>query len=204
MFILGRKLGMSQIFDEKGEVIPITLIEAGPCSVVQIKNKEKDGYEAVQIGFGAKKQKRTSRAEKGHFQKAGLKENFRYLCEFKNRSSLKAGQIIDVSSFKSGDTVKIIGISKSKGFQGVVKRHGFKGSPASHGTKHSLRAPGSIGSSFPERVLKGQKMAGRMGGDRVIVRGLRIGEVDKENNLLAVKGAVPGRKGALLEIIKID
>ena len=175
-FILGKKIGMTQIFNKGGQVIPVTLIEAGPCQVVQIKTKEKDGYQAVQIGFA------------GHLR------------EFKAKD-LKIGQQIDASIFQEGEIVKIAGISKGKGFQGVVKRHGFSGFPASHGTKHGLRAPGSIGSSFPERVWKGKKMAGRMGAERVMVQGLKIVQVDKENNLLAIKGAIPGRKGTLLEIV---
>ena len=175
-FILGKKIGMTQIFNKGGQVIPVTLIEAGPCQVVQVKTKEKDGYQAVQIGFA------------GHLR------------EFKAKD-LKIGQQIDASIFQEGEIVKIAGISKGKGFQGVVKRHGFSGFPASHGTKHGLRAPGSIGSSFPERVWKGKKMAGRMGAERVMVQGLKIVQVDKENNLLAIKGAIPGRKGTLLEIV---
>ena len=167
---------MSQIFDKDGQVIPVTLIEAGPCRVAQVKTKEKDGYQAVQIDF------------EGHLKEFAGKD-------------LKNGQQIDVSIFQEGEIVKIAGISKGKGFQGVVKRHGFSGFPASHGTKHGLRAPGSIGSSFPERVWKGRKMAGRTGAERVMVQGLKIVQVDKENSLLAVKGAVPGRKGALLEIV---
>jgi large subunit ribosomal protein L3 len=199
-FILGKKLGMSQIFDEQKKIVPVTLIEAGPCFVVQLKTKEKDGYQAVQIGFEEIKDKNIKKPQKGHFKKAGLVKGFRYLIEFAN-SSLKIGGKIDVSMFQEGEIVKVSGVSKGKGFQGVVKRHGFSGFPATHGTKHGLRAPGSIGSSWPERVFKGRKMAGRMGGQRVTASGLKIVRIDKENNLLAVRGAVPGRKGTLLEII---
>jgi len=199
-FILGKKIGMTQVFNEKGQVVPVTLIEAGPCSVVQVRTKEKDGYSAVQIGFGEIKDKKIKKPQKGHFKKANLEKGFRYLMEFPD-NDLKIGDKIDVSIFQEGEIVKVTGISKGKGFQGVVKRHGFSGFPASHGTKHGLRAPGSIGSSFPERVWKGKKMAGRMGGERVAVQGLKIVQIDKENNLLAVKGAVPGKKGVLLEII---
>jgi large subunit ribosomal protein L3 len=188
-FILGKKLGMSQVFNREGRIVPVTLIEAGPCQVVQVKTREKDGYQAVQIGFEEITDKKVKKPQKNHFKKAGLDKNFRHLKEFPN-SHLEIGHKIDVSIFQEGETVKIAGLSKGKGFQGVVKRHGFSGFPASHGTKHGLRAPGSIGSSFPERVWKGRKMAGRMG-------------VDKENNLLAVKGAVPGKKGTLLEIVAI-
>jgi large subunit ribosomal protein L3 len=191
-FILGLKISMSQMFDEKGNVVPLTLIEAGPCQVTQIKTKEKDGYETVQVGFKKIiKQKKIKRPMK--------KKPFRFLREFKN-GEFKIGQEIDVSIFQEGDKVKVSGISKGKGFAGVVKKWGFHGRPATHGTKHELRTPGSVGTSFPERVIKGRKMPGRMGGARVTVRNLKIVKVDKENNLLAIKGAIPGRKGILLEI----
>ncbi len=199
-FILGKKIGMSQIFDENGQVVPVTLVEAGPCPVVSVKTEEKDGYSAVQIGFDNIKEKNVRKPQKGHFKKAGLKKNYRYLKEFKN-SDLKINDIIKVSIFNQGEIVRVSGISKGKGFQGVVKRHGFSGFPASHGTKHGLRAPGSIGSAFPQRVFKGKKMAGRMGNDRITVDGLKIAQIDEEENLLAIKGAIPGRKETLLEII---
>ena len=191
---------MTQIFNKKGHVIPVTLIEAGLCFAIQNKTKEKDGYQSVQIGFEEIKDRKTKKPQKGHFKKANLEKNFRYLREFKN-SNLKTGQKIDVSLFNPGEIVRVTGISKGKGFQGVVKRHGFSGFPASHGTKHGLRAPGSIGSAWPQRVFKGRKMAGRMGSDRITVQGLEIAQVDKDNNLLAIKGAVPGKRGTLLEII---
>jgi len=199
-FILGKKIGMSQIFGEDGKVIPVTLVEAGPCPVVQVKTRDKDGYSSVQIGFGDIKEKNTKKPQKGHFKKASLKKNYRYLREFKD-SDLKIGQTVTVSIFNKGETVDVSGISKGKGFQGVVKRHGFSGFPASHGTKHGLRAPGSIGSAFPQRVFKGKKMAGRMGSDRITLKGLKIAQIDEDNNLLAIKGAVPGRKGTLLEMV---
>jgi len=199
-FILGKKLGMSQVFDKEGRVVPVTLVKAGPCSVIQAKTKDKDGYQAVQVGFEKISSKKVKKPQKGHFSKADSKRYFRYLREFKN-SDLKTGDKIDVSVFNVGDAVRVSGISKGKGFQGVVKRYGFKGGPASHGTKHTKRAPGSIGSAFPQRVFKGKKMAGRMGSERITVKGLKIVQVDEENNLLAIKGAVPGRKGTLLEII---
>lgn len=193
-FILGLKLGMSQVFNEKGRVLPVTLIEAGPCEVLQIKTQEKDGYTAVQVGF--KKIEKKKKIKKTMKDKA-----FRYLREFKDESKdFKKGQKIDVSIFEKGDTVKVAGTSKGKGFQGVVKRWGFAGRPATHGTKHELRTPGSTGSRFPQRVIKGKKMPGRMGRERVTVKNLKVLEIDKESNLLAVKGAVPGRKGTLLEI----
>ncbi len=209
-FILGLKIGMSQIFDENGNMIPVTLIEAGPCEVTQIKTKEKprtspacggtvrgrDGYEAIQIGFQKLKEKKIKKPQKS--------KPFRYLREFIGDidiSKYKIGEKIDVSVFQEGEPVKISGISKGKGFQGVVKRWHFKGrASVTHGTKHELRTPGSTGSSYPERVVKGKKMAGRMGFERVTVKNLKIVKIDKENNLIAVKGAVPGRKGTLLEI----
>ena len=191
---------MSQIFDKEGKVIPVTLIEAGPCPVTQVKTKAKDKYTAVQIGFLPKK-KRIKKTEKG--------KEFKFLREFrvdesKDSSSpsllLRKSSVIEASIFQEGDIVKISGISKGKGFQGVVKRWGFAGRGSSHGVKHEARTPGSVGTSFPERVIKGRKMAGRMGYERVTVKNLKVVKVDAENNLLAVKGAVPGRRGTLLEI----
>jgi large subunit ribosomal protein L3 len=193
-FILGKKLKMSQVFEpEEGRVIPVTLIEAGPCIVAQIKNQDKDGYGAVQIGF-ISKTKKIKKTEKG--------KEFRYLREQKteNKEQYKVGDKLDVSIFQEGDKIKISGISKGKGFQGGVKRWGFAGRGASHGVKHEARAIGSVGSRFPQRVIKGRKMPGRMGSDRVTVKNLKIIKIDKENNLLTVKGAVPGPKGSLLEI----
>jgi len=193
-FILGKKLGMSQIFDKQGNQIPVTLVTAGPCKVVQIKTKEKDGYEAIQVGFEEIKSKKRIKKPLSH-------KPFKYLREFKGDiSKYKVGDKINVSIFQEGDIVKISGISKGKGFQGVVKRWGFSGLPASHDTKHEARAPGSIGSRFPQRVIKGKKMPGRMGGERVTIKNLKVVKVDSENNLLAIKGAVPGRRGTLLEI----
>ena len=200
-FILGLKLGMSQVFDEKGRVIPVTLIEAGPCQVLQLKSKEKDGYQAVQIGF-------KEISKKKNIKKPMVKKPFKYLKEYKipacagrQDTKYKLQDKIDVSIFQEGDRLKISGISKGKGFAGAVKRWGFKGkATATHGTKHDHRTLGSVGSSFPERVIKGKKMPGRMGSERTTVKNLKVIKIDKENNLLAIKGAVPGRKGALLEI----
>ncbi len=194
-FILGKKIEMSQMFDEKGKVIPVTLIEAGPCYVAQIMTKEKDKYESIQIGFEKLKDKKVKKPQK--------KKPYRYLKEFEyqeTKEGLKVGDKIDVSIFKEGDKVKISGISKGKGFAGVVKRWGFHGQTATHGTKHEERTIGSIGSAFPQRVIKGKKMPGRMGTERVTVKNLKIVKVDVENNLIAVKGAIPGRRGTLLEI----
>jgi large subunit ribosomal protein L3 len=194
-FIIGRKLEMTQIFDEKGNVTPVTLIEAGPCQVTQVKTKEIDGYEAIQVGFEKiEKQKKIKKTMKGKEFKC-LKEQ-----RTEQEEQLKEGDKIDVSIFKEGEVVNISGISKGKGFAGVVKRWHFKGQFKTHGTKEKWRSPGSIGCRFPQRVIKGKKMAGRMGGERTTVKNLKIAKVDKENNIIAVRGAVPGRKGTLLEI----
>lgn len=201
-FILGEKLGMSQIFDSDGNVMPVTLVEATPNVVLHVKTKDKDGYEAIQVGFGIRKAKNIRKPQRGHFKDLG---NFRYVREFRILQAADyklpaLGEKIDVSVFKEGDLVKVSGTSKAKGFQGVVKRHGFHGAPATHGTKHAHREPGSIGATWPQRVIKGRRMAGRMGGEKVSVRNLKIVKVDTEKNLLAIKGAVPGRRGTLLEI----
>lgn len=194
---------MTQIFDADNQVIPITLIQAGPCFVTQKRSKDKDGYVAVQIGYEeVKKEKKLAKAQRGHLAKASVK-NLKHLKEFKIDSSeqeYEIGAEIKADIFTSGDRIKIIGTSKGKGFAGVVKRHHFGGGPASHGQKHSLRAPGSIGATFPERVPKGRRMAGRMGGERSTVEGSEIVKVDVENNIIAVKGAVPGNRGSLVLI----
>jgi large subunit ribosomal protein L3 len=195
-FILGKKIKMAQIFDKEGRVIPVTIIEAGPCKVLGIKNKEKDNYEAIELGFEEIKKRNKL---KGHLKK----KPFRYIKEFKGDiSQYKIGDIIDLSVFKEGDKVKVSGISKGKGFQGAVKRWGFSGRDKTHGVKHEHRTLGSVGSSWPERVIKGRKMPGRTGGKRVTIKNLEIVKIDKEKNLLAIKGAVPGRRGTLLEIRK--
>lgn len=191
-FILGQKLKMSQVFDDKGNVVPVTLIEAGPCKVLEIKTKERDGYNALQVGF-----KKIEKKKK--IKKPMEKKPFRFLREFKN-GEYKVGDKIDVSVFQEGDLVKVSGISKGKGFQGAVKRWGFSGGGASHGVKHEHRTLGSVGTSFPERVIKGRKMPGRMGFERMTVKNLKVVKIDKENNLLVIKGAVPGSRGTLLEI----
>ncbi|HHE76840.1 MAG TPA: 50S ribosomal protein L3 [Candidatus Parcubacteria bacterium] len=200
-FILGKNLGMSQMFDEKGNVIPVTLIEAGPCYITQIKTEEKDGYKAIQIGFEKLKEKKVKKPQKN--------KPYRYIREFrvdKNKnddidlSKIKINDKIDVSVFQEGDKLKISAVSKGKGFAGAMKKWGFHGQSASHGVKHTERAIGSIGSMFPQRVWKGKKMPGRMGSQRVTVKNLKLVKVDPENGLLAVKGSVPGRKGSLLEI----
>lgn len=193
---------MSQIFDNGGNVVPITVVAVAPHVVLRTKSKEKDGYVATVVGFGKKKEKNIHRAEKGLFKDLG---NFRFLREIrgKNDTDLERGTKIDASIFQEGDKISVSGISKAKGFQGVVKRHGFHGAPKTHGTKHAHREPGSIGGRGGRaggRVAKGMKMAGRMGGERVTVRNLKIVKVDIENNVLAIRGAVPGRRGTLLEI----
>ncbi|MEK7152236.1 MAG: 50S ribosomal protein L3 [Patescibacteria group bacterium] len=197
-FILGTKEEMSQIFTEDGTAIPVTLLSAGPVVVTQVKTGEKDGYEAVQVGYGAKNPRNINKAEKGHFKGLG---NFRYVKEFRTAlGGIKVGDSFDVSSFEPGDVVEVSGVSKGKGFQGVVKRHGFHGGPRTHGQKHSEREPGSIGATGPQRVFKGTRMGGRMGADRVTVKRLKVVAIDKENNVMAVSGAIPGRRGTVIEI----
>lgn len=192
-FILGKKIGASQVFDEKGNVIPVTWIEAGPCFITQLKAEKTDGYSALQLGF-EKKAKNVKKTEKG--------KEFKYLREQRTENSkkFKLGDKIDNSIFKEGEFINVSGISKAKGFQGVVKRWGFAGQKKTHGTKHATRQPGSIGAGGPEKVLKGKKMAGRTGGRRVTVKNIEVVKIDRDKNLIAVKGAVPGRKGTLLEI----
>jgi large subunit ribosomal protein L3 len=197
-FLIGTKQNMTQIFDADGRVYPATVLSAGPVVVTQIKNKEKDGYEAVQVGYGEKKAKNISKAQK----KLG---NFRGFREFRNGDEeYKIGDKIDTTVFNEGDFVNISAMSKGKGFQGVVKRHGFHGGPRTHGQKHSEREPGSIGAGGLQRVLKGMKMAGRMGGDRITVKNLKVLQVDKDSGTLVVSGAVPGRRGTLVEIRKAN
>ena len=201
-FILGTKIGMTQVFEEDGKVVPVTVVEVGPNVVIQVRTKEKDGYEAVQVGTGTKKAKNINKPQKGHLKNLGT---FKYLKEVKTIKSsdeqeFKIGDKVDASVFEIGDKVKVTGISKGKGFQGVMKRHGFSGMPHSHGHHHVARHAGSIGQRFPQHTLKGMRMAGRMGHDQVTTRGLKIVRVDIENGLLAIKGAVPGNRGQLLII----
>ncbi len=201
-FILGKKIEMSQIF--KGDkVVPVTKIQAGPCLVTQIKTQEKDGYEAVQIGFA--KKRRNTKSLLGHLKKGSAnKEYNRYLKEFKTeKSDLKPGDKIKVDIFQPGDKIKVVGTSKGKGFQGVVRRHGFHGASATHGTKDQERMPGSIGATGPARVFKGKKMPGRMGGQQTTVKVLEVVKVVPEENMLLVKGAVPGARNSLLEITQV-
>ncbi len=198
---------MVQCFDEDGTVIPATLIQAGPVIVVQVKNTEKDGYNAVQVGFEEQKKERANKAHLGHvlpsnLGQAGKTGAYKHLHEFRDENlSLNIGDTLTVEPFLKGDIVSVSGISKSKGFQSVIKRYGFKGGPRTHGQKHSEREPGSIGGGLRNRVPKGMRMGGRMGGDKITVKNLKIVSVDKENNMILVKGAIPGRRGTLVEII---
>ena len=189
--MIGKKLGMSQIFDDAGLAHPVTVIEVGPCVVTQVKTQENDGYEAVQLGFGL--DSRLNRPERGHRQASGFMSRTLREVEADNASEFSVGQVIKADTFAEGDLVDVIGTSKGRGFQGGVKRHGFSGGPKTHGQSDRLRAPGSIGSSAtPGRVFKGLRMAGRMGNDRVTVQNLKVLRVDVERNLLLVEGSVPG------------
>jgi large subunit ribosomal protein L3 len=198
--ILGRKLGMTQVFDpETGGVTPVTVVEAGPCPVVQVKTSETDGYDAVQLAFEPVADRKISKAERGHLAKAEAAAH-RHLVEFRGTSELIVGETVTVEAFEPGERVKVAGVSVGKGFQGTIKRHNFGRGPVSHGS-HNVRKPGSIGASAtPSRVFKGMKMAGRMGGERVTQTGLVVHEVDAERNLLLIKGSVPGPKSGLVEI----
>lgn len=201
--IIGKKIGMTSVYSAEGKNIPCTVIEAGPCVVTQIKTVETDGYEAVQVGYGEKREKSTSKPLAGHFKKAGVTPK-QHLVEFALEGEVKLGEEFKVDQFEENDWVDVTGTSKGKGFQGVVKRHGFGGvGQATHGQHNRLRAPGSIGaSSYPSRVFKGMRMAGRTGGDRVKVENLQVLKVLPEKNLLVVKGSVPGAKGSILIIEK--
>ena len=198
-FILAKKEYMTQIFNNEGQVIPVTVLSAGPITVTQVKDLQRDGYKAIQVGFGAKKEKRTSKALKGHFKNLGP---FAHLKEFavSDDSQFSVGDTILADTFAPGDIVVVSGISKGKGFQSVIKRHGFKGGPRSHGQKHSEREPGSIGGGLRNKVPKGMRMAGRTGGDRITTKNLKIVQVDSVNNQILISGAVPGRRGTLVEV----
>lgn len=201
-FILGKKVGMSQVFiegEKETKVVPVTLVEADSCYVTQVKNKEKDGYEAVQVAF--EESKKVNKPMAGHLGAVG--KFFKFLREFRTdeESKMNVGDKVDVTIFEAGDKVKVTGITKAKGFQGAMKRHGFRGGPATHGQKHSKRRVGSIGATYPERVIKGKRMAGRMGGDQLTQVGLEIVRVDADKNLLLIKGCVPGNIGSLLKVM---
>ena len=202
--LIGKKIGMTSIFDENGKNIPCTVIEAGPCIVTQVRTEEVDGYSALQLGFDDKTEKHTVKAEEGHFKKANTAAKKRVV-EFKYfEEEHKLGDVVTVDIFQEGDFVDVAGTSKGKGFQGVVKRHGFGGvGQATHGQHNRLRAPGSVGaSSYPSRVFKGMRMAGRMGGEKVTVQNLRILKVVADKNLLVVKGCVPGHTNSYVIIEK--
>ena len=202
--LIGRKIGMTRIFDEEGVQVPVTVVEAGPCPVVQVRSDEVDGYRAVQLGWGSKKAKRTPRAEMGHATKAGLEAAPRLMREFRleNGEEYEVGQELTVELFEAGDRVKVTGRSKGRGFQGVVKRHGFSGRPGSHGHPMS-RNPGSLGpGTDPSRVIKGKKLPGRMGGTRTTIRNMQIVRVDGARNLLFLKGGVPGSRDGYVLISK--
>jgi large subunit ribosomal protein L3 len=202
--LIGKKIGMTSVFSADGKNVPCTVIEAGPCVVTQIKTLEKDGYEAVQVGFSEKKEKATNKPEKGHFAKANVAPQ-RHLVEFKGLGSdVKLGDVFTVEMFNNAEWADVIGTSKGKGFQGVVKRHNFGGvGQATHGQHNRLRAPGSVGAcSYPAKVFKGMRMGGRMGGDRVTVQNLEVLKVIPENNLILIKGSVPGAKGSIVIVNK--
>lgn len=193
-FIIGKKIEMSQIFDEKGNLVPVTLISAGPCVVLQKKTKDKESYDALQIGF--------EKIEKMNKIKKSMKTKpYKFIKEVRNGDeNLNVGDEINVSIFQEGDKVNVSGVSKGKGYQGGVKRHGFHGRNRTHGAKHEARQLGSVGRRFPQRVTKGRKMPGRMGHDMITVKNLRVQKIDLENNIIAVTGAIPGHRGTLLEI----
>lgn len=198
--IIGKKVGMTQVFAEDGVLIPVTVIQAGPCLVVQKKTADKDGYDAVQIGLVEKiSNRRVTGAMRGHFEKANV-QPVRTLCELEYSGEANVGDRVQVDIFKEGDKIDVVGESKGKGYQGVVKRHHFRGGRATHGSMFH-RAPGSIGASaFPSRVMKGMRMGGRMGGDQITVKNLRVAKVDAENNLLYIRGAVPGGRNGLVVV----
>tara|TARA_B100000508_G_scaffold31981_1_gene24587 strand:- start:24162 stop:24782 length:621 start_codon:yes stop_codon:yes gene_type:complete len=201
-FIVGTKTGMTQVFDDEGVCRAATVLKVDPATVSQVKTVEKDGYAAVQLAFGEQKENRVNKAKKGHFGAAvAHAREFRPREVYgENIDGVERGVSLDVATFEPGDDIEVAAVSKGKGFQGVVKRHGFKGGRRSHGQKHSEREPGSIGATGVARVLKGTRMGGRMGSDRVTVRGLKVLQVNKDENILVVSGAVPGRKGTLVEV----
>jgi large subunit ribosomal protein L3 len=196
--IIGKKIGMTQLFDADGNVIPVTVIEAGPCVVTQVKTAAVDGYEAIQLAFADCKDKVLTKPQLGHLKKAGLKHGKRHLAEFRGTADLAVGDTVTVASFSEGQAVTVSGISKGKGFQGTIKRHNFARGPESHGS-HNVRQPGSIGASaYPSRVFKGMRMSGHMGSRKVTQLGLSVVRADEESNLLMVRGAVPGARNSVV------
>jgi len=202
--IMGKKIGMTSIFDADGKVHPVTVVEIGPCPVIQVKTLENDGYEAVQLGFIARKEKQTNKPMAGHFKKYGVEpKQFVKEFRFEGAGLVAAGTVADISMLKTGDVVRVTGVTKGKGFQGVVKRHGMRLQGASHGTHESHRGPGSIGMcTHPGRVFKGKHMAGRMGTDQITIKNLEIMKVVPEENIVFIKGSVPGGKNSVLKIIR--
>lgn len=198
--IIGKKMGMTQLFDDDGNVVAVTVVQAGPCPVTQVRTLDDDGYEAVQLAFEECKDKHISKPELGHLKKAGIKHGMRHLVEFQGLGDIKVGDTVTVEAFEDGQSVSVAGISKGKGFQGTVKRHKFGRGLETHGS-HNIRQPGSVGASAsPARVFKGKRMAGHMGARRVTQQGLRIVRRDVENNLLLIKGSVPGAKDSVVVI----
>jgi large subunit ribosomal protein L3 len=202
--ILGKKIGMTRLYNDKREAVPCTVIQAGPCYVTQVKNTTKDGYEAYQLGFGERDEKKVTKPMAGHYKKAGVNPGY-LLSEFSKsllEGELEAGNPVSVTVFREGEKIDVLGVSKGKGFAGVVKRHNFGGGSRTHGQSDRLRAPGSVGgSSDPSRTFKGTRMGGRMGSDNVTVRNLEILRIMPESNLIVVKGAVPGPKNSYVKIV---
>ena len=202
--LIGKKIGMSQIFDENGKVIPVTLVQAGPCTVIQRKGIETDGYSSVQLGYEEVAEKKVAKPQKGHFKKHNTKF-YRHLKEFRvsENDEVNTGDVFDVNIFQKNEIIKVTGISKGKGFQGVMKRHGFRGFIQTHGTHESFRGPGSVGQcAQPSRIFKGQKMPGHMGCDQVTVKNLKVIQIDVERNILLIKGAIPGSKNSIVYLSK--
>lgn len=202
--LIGKKIGMTQVFDENGKVTPVTVLQVGPCKVIQRKSRAKEGYDAIQLGFEEIAEKKVNRAKSGHFKKHNSKPH-RYVKEFRLKvyRDIEEGEEFDVSMFVPNELLQISGISKGKGFAGVMKRHNFRGFEASHGVHESFRGPGSIGQcATPSRVMKGKKMAGQMGSAKVTVPNIRVVKIDTENNLLLVKGAIPGHRNSIVLISK--
>src|SRR3989338_3887671 len=200
-FILATKENMTEYFSPKGIVIPVTILSAGPVTVTRIKSADKDGYNSVQVGFGTQKKERVSKGRAGAMKGAFYKTLKEFRLKPIDKSEAKEGDVIDVSIFAPGDMLQVSSVSKGKGFQGVVKRHGFSGGPRTHGQKHSEREPGSIGGGLRTHVPKGMRMAGRMGSDRITQKNLKVVSIDKENNIILVKGAITGKRGTLVEIV---
>jgi len=198
--IIGKKIGMTQLFDESGNRVAVTVVQAGPCPVTLVRTNEKDGYQAVQLAYEDCKDKQLTKAQLGHLKKAGLKQGKRHLVEFRGAAELKVGDTVTVEVFSEGQPVSVTGVSKGKGFQGTIKRHKFHRGPETHGS-HNVRQPGSIGASaYPSRVFKGKRMSGHMGARQVTQLGLRVVGLDAENHLLLIKGAVPGAKNSVVVV----